>query len=295
MKKKEEILLPQLTPEMIKQQKQIEFLQECWYKRKFKRQKSTFVNAGIEFFERNDVFIGNFKLTESYFGTYELELIDKSMDLANRPIFENKALFTYLKSMYLQKDYEVEVEELKPYNFNSELTSLQIGNLLLSATNYVDRYKISLVDKEKGIDNKYIDERIDFKKIVKILQKFKLTKKEYDKYNEVKINEMLEAHFRLFCENAHKSSGKLNGYYDLELGNSEFVIEIKLASQMDSKGNKDRASGQIKRYLTEFKKNTFLLLIIGTDNEKNQKNVIELEKEILNDYKCFYYYLEIED
>jgi hypothetical protein len=72
----------------------------------------------------------------------------------------------------------------------------------------------------------------------------------------------------------------LRGAFDLDLGKMNFVIEMKLASSLKKTGERDRVSGQTKRYLQDFKKNNFLMLVFGENADRVDRNVISLETEI---------------
>jgi len=79
----------------------------------------------------------------------------------------------------------------------------------------------------------------------------------------------------------NKSPGTLKGYFDIEIGRFEYIIEIKKASSLTS-GQRDRAVGQISKYLklSDYKTANFLLLIIGLPEERDSKWVNELERDL---------------
>jgi hypothetical protein len=245
--------------------------------------------------KQEKILIGNFKLDKGFlFGDYDLSLIDKEKDLDNNPISENKLVKAHLQALIRQGITEIHSNELHPFNLNTKLGEMTFENITIYQIGLSQSYRIDFVDKEKGIENKFNDDNIDFKKVLNTLQKFKLRKKTLEESTEVQLNKRLEEHFRKYFENAHRSSGNLRGAFDLELGKMNFVIEMKLASSLKKTGERDRASGQAKRYLQDFKKNNFLMLVIGEKADRADRNVISLETEIKNDYKCYFHFLEAE-
>jgi hypothetical protein len=271
----------------------IKFLQDTWKEGYSSIKKSTLEKNGFEIKDEK-IEIGNFKLNKSFlFGDYNLELIDNKKDLNNIPIAENNLAKTHLKALISQGINEIHSNELNQFNLNTKLGKMNFDNITIYQIGITQRYKIDLIDKERGIENKIIDDKIDFIKVINVLHEFKLKKKDLKEMTEVQINKKLEDHFRKYFENAHKSSGNLRGAFDIELGKMNFVIELKLAASLKKTNERDRASGQAKRYLQEFKKNNFLMLVIGNKEDKDDKNIISLETEIKKDFKCYFYFLEV--
>lgn len=272
----------------------IKFLQDTWKEGYTGVKKSTLEKQGFDI-THNKIEIGNFLLTKGFlFGDYDISIINKANDLNNIPISENKFAKSHLQALLRQGISEIHSNELHPFNLNTKLGKMVFENITIYQIGLSESYRIDLVDKEKGIENKIKDDKIDFKKVLNTLEKFELTKKILKESSEVQLNKLLEDHFRLFFENAHRSSGNLRGAFDLDLGKMNFVIEMKLASSLKKTGERDRASGQAKRYLQDFKKNNFLLLVIGENSDRADRNVISLENEIKNDYKCYFHFLEAE-
>lgn len=272
----------------------LKFLQDTWKEGYSSIKKSTMEKQGFDT-KQDKILIGNFKLDKGFlFGDYDLALIDKEKDLDNNPISENKLAKAHLQALIRQGITEIHSKELHPFNLNTKLGKMTFENITIYQIGLSQSYRIDFVDKEKGIENKIKDDKIDFKKVLNTLQKFELSKKTLAESTEVQLNKQLEEHFRKYFENAHRSSGNLRGAFDLDLGKMNFVIEMKLASSLKKTGERDRASGQAKRYLQDFKKNNFLMLVIGENADRADRNVISLETEIKNDYKCYFHFLEAE-
>ena len=275
----------------------LKFIQDTWHEGYSGVKKSSLEKQGFDV-QHDVIKIGNFKLTKGFlFGDFDIEIIDKNRDLNNDLIQDNKSAKSYLQALIRQGITEVSSKELKGFNLNTRLSQMIFENISISKFEYItgissDTYSISLVNKERGIENKIRGEKIDFKKVLQVLDSYKLTKKKLAENTEVQLNKELEEHFRNHIESAQRSSGNLRGAFDLELGKMHFVIEIKLAASLKKTSERDRASGQAKRYLQDFKKNNFLMLVIGEMADRADKNVISLEQEIKNDYKCYFHFLE---
>jgi hypothetical protein len=272
----------------------LKFLQDTWKEGYSSIKKSTMEKQGFDT-KQDKILMGNFKLDKGFlFGDYDLALIDKEKDLDNNPISENKLAKAHLQALIRQGITEIHSKELHPFNLNTKLGKMTFENITIYQIGLTQSYRIDFVDKEKGIENKIKDDKIDFKKVLNTLQKFELSKETLKESSEVQLNKQLEDHFRKYFENAHRSSGNLRGAFDLDLGKMNFVIEMKLASSLKKTGERDRASGQAKRYLQDFRKNNFLMLVIGENADRVDRNVISLETEIKNDFKCYFHFLEAE-
>jgi len=238
---------------------------------------------------------GNFLLIkDNLFGGYDLKIKDKDKDLDNLPYNNNKNSFMHLEALFKQNIPEIHSDELKSFNINTRISPIIIRNIKLTQSGLSQRYKIELNDIEKGPDEKWLDKSIDFKKILICLHEYKFTLKKYNEFSEVNLNSELETHFKHYFERVAKSVGKQKGLFDIVLGDMMFVIELKLASSLKKTGERQRASGQVKQYITEFNSRNFLFLVAGDKSDKQDKNVKSLEFEILKEFKCYYYYLEAE-
>lgn len=270
----------------------IKYLQDTWKEGYTSIKKSSVEKQGFDM-KPEKIEIGNFRLTKGFFlSDYDLSIIDKNKDLDGKPIGENQLTKAHLQALLRQGITEIHSRELLQFNLHAKLGQMTFENISLTQIGLSERYRIDLVNKERGIDNKIKGENIDFKKVLHVIEQYKLSKKKLSEKTEVQINKELEEHFRGHFESAQRSSGNLRGAFDLELGKMHFVIELKLAAHLKKTGERDRASGQAKRYLQDFKKNNFLMLVIGHKADKEERNVISLEHEIKNDFKCYYHFLE---
>tara|TARA_B110001450_G_C17534821_1_gene446121 strand:- start:75 stop:920 length:846 start_codon:yes stop_codon:yes gene_type:complete len=271
--------------------KQLVFLIETWQEGYKSIKTSTAEREGFDVSEK-DIEVENFRLIkDGLFGGYSLKIIDKNKDLENNLIEENSKALKHLQNIWKQGISEIHSKELHPFSLNTRIGKMTFGNLKLSQSGLSDSYRIELIDKDRGADGKWSDESVDYKKVLKVLQDYKLTKTKLSNSTETKINSELEKHFRKYFENANKSTGKIRGLFDLVVGNMNFVIELKMAKSLKNSGQRQRASGQIKQYLEEFGNKNLMLLVVGTEDLKQDKNIKSLEKEVLKDFKCYYHYV----
>lgn len=275
----------------------LKFIQDTWHEGYSGVKKSSLEKQGFDV-QSDTIEIGNFKLTKGFlFGDFDLEIIDQNRDLDNNLLGENKSAKSYLQALIRQGITKVSSKELKEFNLNTRISQMVFENISINKVFSIagistENYSIDFLNNERGIENKIKGEKIDFKKVLQVLESYKLSKKKLAEKTEVQLNKELEEHFRNHFESAQRSSGNLRGAFDLELGKMHFVIEIKLAASLKKTSERDRASGQAKRYLQDFKKNNFLMLVIGEKSDRADKNVISLEQEIKNDYKCYFHFLE---
>tara|TARA_B100000768_G_C11187648_1_gene335820 strand:- start:118 stop:963 length:846 start_codon:yes stop_codon:yes gene_type:complete len=271
--------------------KQLVFLIETWQEGYKSIKTSTAEREGFDVSEK-DIEVENFRLIKNeLFGGYSLKIIDKNKDLENNLIEENSKALKHLQNIWKQGISEIHSKELHPFSLNTRIGKMTFGNLKLSQSGLSDSYRIELIDKDRGADGKWSDESVDYKKVLKVLQNYKLTKTKLSNSTETKINSELEKHFRKYFENANKSTGKIRGLFDLVVGNMNFVIELKMAKSLKNSGQRQRASGQIKQYLEEFGNKNLMLLVVGSEDLKQDKNIKSLEKEVLKDFKCYYHYV----
>ncbi|MCD4794359.1 MAG: hypothetical protein K8R54_14075 [Bacteroidales bacterium] len=274
---------------------QIDFLKQTWIEGYKSIKVTTAKNEGFDT-SKKEIIIGNYKLVKDglFYDYYKIKLINIDNDLDNNPISENNKAFKYIQTLYNQGTTEIHSKDLYPFNLNTKLGKFSIGNVQLTQIGISEKYRISLLNPEMSTDGKLKDESVNYKNVIQVLQEFSISKKKLQDINEVKLNDELEKHFRKHFENAHKSTGKLRGLFDLVIGNLDFVIELKLSKSIKNSGARQRASGQIKQYLKEYQSKNFLLLVVGNIDDKQDKNIKSLEKEITKEYKCFYHFLETE-
>jgi hypothetical protein len=270
----------------------IKTLQEWWKEDTASLKTKTIEKLGLDT-TKDKIEIGNFLLLkDNFFGGYGLKIKDKEKDLDNLLYSKDSKSFEHLEALYRQKISDISSAEIKNLNINTRINPIIIRNIKITQGGLFHRYRIELNDSNKTPDGKWLDNSIDFKKIISCIEQYRYTSQKCRDFSEVQLNKDLESHFKIFFEKVARSGGKQKSLFDLVLGDMTFVIEIKLASSLKSMGKSYSASGQIKAYLNEFKKKNFLLLVAGNRTDKQDKNVESLKAEVLNDFKCYFYYLE---
>lgn len=252
--------------------------------------------------------IGNFSLSKSrhfiWGEYYKIEIKDDNLDLDGKKTEDNKPLLNYLQAEFRRNNLSIFASDLRDFNVNTKRSEIKIANFKLTESivgginNLLDgkvekTFDLRLSDKRFGADNKIINEKINFKEIQKILNKFNLSSYDYEKNGEVAINKMLESHFQNYFQNATRSGGAKKAFYDLMIGDPEnnkgFAIELKLASSLlNSSGQRQRASGQVKEYVKNLKNTNLILVILGYKEDYLNKNIKSLEVEIESDYNCYF-------
>jgi len=242
--------------------------------------------------------IGNFRLKLNTWGKYSISIIDNNKDLNNILISEKTKAFKYFQTLLKKSKTKISPNDLLDFNLNDRIKYLQIGNIEIidNSTPFSRLIKreldIQISDTNKNSDGKWKNNSINYKNVIKVLQEFQITN--FNKITEVKVNKLLEDHFRKYFENAHKSKGGSDSLYDLVIGDNDFVIEIKMSKAIKTASGRQKASGQIKQYISEYDVKNFMLLIVGDKEDKQNEKVQYLENEVINDYNCFYYFLEFE-
>lgn len=104
----------------------------------------------------------------------------------------------------------------------------------------------------------------------------------------------LKKHFktiqRQYVIGNHKSKRER---IDLDLGNGNLGIEIKLAKLLRKTNERNRLLGQIDLYKTrKYANKPIIVIIVGTEENSKDENLIEL-REILANKQAFFYYLKL--
>ncbi|MFH2140877.1 MAG: hypothetical protein ABIJ97_00540, partial [Bacteroidota bacterium] len=175
------------------------------------------------------------------------------------------------------------------YNFIPTLTDFTIENMRLNCeaeyafgifeynNNY---YDINIADETKNIDGLYVDSSIDIDLILKVLHDYKYPVKNADKISELELNKQLENHLKKYFVNVKKSGTSNKGLIDLIIGSDlNFGIELKLSKELKKSNQSDRAVGQVERYMEIFK-NNFIVIIAGKKEDKQEKYVQDLIKNV---------------
>ena len=199
---------------------------------------------------------------------------------------------TKIKSMYQSGIEELSFEEAKNMGIDvGDHISIE-PNLLLEKQYYFLAYTIKLSDLKKDLEGRWLDQYVDFKKIIIALNEFKISKKVLSDTKEVVLNKSLERHFKKYFVSAHMSSGKQRSYFDLVIGNMNYVIEIKLARALKNTGQMQKAIGQIDGYKNEVKDNNLILLVIGEKMDRQDKNILYIKSDVEIKKECKFYFLE---
>lgn len=108
---------------------------------------------------------------------------------------------------------------------------------------------------------------------------------------ELDLNKELEDHFRKHFM-IEKRGGRSNeGDIDLIIGaNHDYGIKLKLAKELTKANISQKTICQIELYTRQFK-GRFMLIVAGSEMDKNYKFVSEVVRKAKNN-NCAYYYLE---
>ena len=274
--------------------KLINDLQKLYKKGEFKLKSDFIKKYKIE--NLKNLIFRNLKISKSLFGSFSIVIINELDDLNGVKISKNSKLNKRLRELWNSEITEINFSELSKLDISTPAQKIEIGNFHLQLRDPIrewhlnsECYKIKILDSKKNSDNLMKDSNITKEKIISILNDFTFNLNIYTKNNEVKINNLLEKHFRKYFLNVRRSSLSNKGLIDLVIGeDNNFGIEIKLARELLKSNQCDRAIGQHIRYSEEFNDN-FLIIIFGTLDEKSEKYVQYFFKKV---GKPNYYYKE---
>lgn len=284
-------------------QKALELVQKEFIKQKSKYSMSTAyiepeklkkvrVNTSKKIIE-----LGNLILKKDNWPTdnYSINLVDEKKDLIGMPIKNHSKLLARVQKLWEQAEKKIPYEDLYKLKIWTPLSPIKVGNFELNTGIFNGNYfGISLIDENKDGYGRWIDNAVEHKKVVKVLGQYKFTKNQMRTLKEPRLNAELEIHFRQYFDNANKSKGNLKGIFDLEIGNMSYVMELKLSSAAKKTDQRDRAYGQMKRYLDEFKSKNYMLLIAGDKADKQNSNIKALKKAAEKEFGVNYYFMEAE-
>lgn len=284
-------------------QKALELVQKEFIKQKSKYSMSTAyieteklkkvrVNTSKKIIE-----LGNLILKKDLWLTdkYSINLADERKDLNGVPIKDHPFLLVRIQKLWDQVEMKISYEDLYKLKIWTPLSIIKVGNFELNTGIFSGSYfGISLIDENKDGYGRWVDNAVEHKKVVKVLEKYKFTKNQMRTLKETNLNAELEKHFRQYFDTANKSKGNLKGIFDLEIGNMSYVIELKLSSAAKKTDQRDRAYGQMKRYLDEFKSKNYMLLIAGDKADKQNDNIKALKKAAEKEFGVNYYFMEAE-
>jgi hypothetical protein len=238
---------------------------------------------------------GNVKITNDFWNGLSVSLVDNQRDLDGNLISSNKKLIGRVKNLFENGTKRISVSELKDMNIWNPAKEIPIGNIMLK--NYsdflfsYDYYEIKIIDEKKNIDGLWKDSVISTTTVLDVLHKFDIATSRLLKMKELDLNKDLECHFRQHFMTVKKGGRSNEGDIDLIIGtNHNYGIELKLAKELTKANISQKAIGQIELYTRQFKGN-FMLIIAGSEMDKNDKFVSEVVRKARNS-NCAYYYLE---
>ena len=281
-------------------QKQIAFLQKLW---------KNDINT-IDFSKAKEIFGIDENQTEKHFGNFLLKkknilgfskkessfiinLIDDNFDLDNNPIIKNTKFVKFIQDKVQQGITEIHETDLLKFNISHMAHDFQLGNILISRKSISSKFNLTIIDETRDFDRKLNDNSFDINDVIRAINEFKIKNCDYEKCNENHWNKLLETYLKKHFINAHQQAGKTKGIFDLVIGKDEVVVEIKLSKSLKSIGVYQRALGQIEMYLDlKGYDGVFLILLIGSKSQKQDKYVKELEGKIEKKKRCKFHYLQ---
>jgi hypothetical protein len=225
--------------------------------------------------------IGNIKFEKHIlFDSYYFSVIDKSKDLDGNPISENPKLLQRVHSLWEAGKKEIPFKDLHNLNIPTLASELKIGNILLSNYLGIDSsYDIQISNKEKNIDDKWLDSAVTITKVMDTLIEFPYDKNMLE-LAEVPLNKELEKFFKEHFESVKKSDTSNKGLIDLTIGNdkNKIAIELKLSRKIKLANESQKCRGQIEDYKKQFGSN-LILVIAGDKADKQEKYLQECIKK----------------
>jgi hypothetical protein len=219
--------------------------------------------------------IGNIKFEKDlFFDTFYFSITDKQKDLDGNPINENTKLLHRIHTLYEAGKREFPFSELHILNILPLPSEIKIGNILLSNYLGIDKsYDITLIAKEKNIDNKWLDSSVTITRVLDTLINFQYDKKMLE-LAEVPLNKELEKYFKEHFESVKKSDTSNKGLIDLTISNekNKVAIELKLSRKLKQANESQKCRGQIEDYHKQFGKN-LILVVAGLKSEMDDKYV----------------------
>lgn len=208
------------------------------------------------------------------FDKYYLSIIDKQKDLDGNLISQNAKLYHRIHAIYEGGKREFPFSELLSFNILPLASEIKFGNILLSNYMGIDKsYDITMVDKERNIDNKWLDNSVTMTKVLDTLTNFQYDRKMLELV-EVPLNKELEKYFKEHFESVKKSDTSNKGLIDLTIGKdkNKIAIELKLSRKLKLANESQKCRGQIEDYHKQFG-NKLILVIAGLKSEMDDKYV----------------------
>jgi hypothetical protein len=279
-----------MKPKSKENTKAIKAIQELHLNGKSEVGKNDLEKLGIET-SSSKIELRNIKLEKNLlFDSFYISVIDKLKDLDGNLISQNVKLLQRIHSLYEAGKTEIPFIDLYKLNIPSVASEIKIGNILLSNYLGIDRsYDISVINREKNIDNKWLDKSVSINRVMDVLVDFHYDKKMLE-LAEVPLNKELEIFFKEYFESVKKSDTSNKGLIDLTIGNekNKVAIELKLSRKIKLANESQKCRGQIEDYKQQFGSN-LILVIAGEKSDKQEKYLQECIKkaEILG-IKSFY-------
>lgn len=269
-------------------------LQELWYQGETGFLKySVIENLGFNM-EEEHIEIGNFVLKQYTFPNhYNMSLIDKTKDLNGKPIDDNVKAIKFIQSAWKDDNTEIEPTDLQKFALNTKLNSFTIGNFNLSIGLFSRNYTLSLKDKERGIDNRVIDEYVTVQRVLKDVKSYSTEGTTY--YAESSFEESLYDYLALKYENVHRQvsiGGVKSLKIDLDIGNGKVGIELKIADKVTRSAEKQRLIGQLHDYTEKkYRENNLIVAVTGESKYEMDISIKEVEKLVKNQYRCYFVFI----
>lgn len=270
--------------------KEAKYLQQLLIERKKDYTKSDIEKGGLDT-SLKKFELGNFRVEkDSFFGLYTISVIDKQKDIYGNPISQKSEFIHRVRSLWETGKKEIPFSEVFSFDIITPASEIRIGNILLS--NYLGltkSYDISLIDKEKNIDNKWLNNAVTINRVMDALLNF-----HYDEnllaLAEVPLNKEIEKYFKEHFESVKKSDTSNKGLIDLTIGNekSKIAIELKLSRKIKLASESQKCRGQIEDYKKQFGSN-LILVIAGEKTDRQEKYLQECIKKAEElGIKCFF-------
>lgn len=225
--------------------------------------------------------IGNIKFEKDMlFETFYFSVKDKLRDLDEKLISENQKLMQRIHVLWEAEKKEISFKDLAALNIPAAASELKIGNVLLSNYIGIDKsYDIELINKNKNIDNKWIDSSVTMARVKDVLSDFDYNKKMFA-LAEVPLNKELEIYFKQHFVSVKKSDTSNKGLIDLTIGNekNKIALELKLSRKIKQSSESQKCRGQIEDYNKQYGSN-LILVIAGEAKDKQEKYLQECTRK----------------
>ncbi len=207
--------------------------------------------------------------------TFNFSVIDKLKDLDGHLISENGKLLHRIHTLWDAGKRAIPFKDLFDLNIPAIASEIKVGNILLSNYLGIDKsYDIAVINKEKNIDNKWLDSSVTMSRVLDALIDFHYDEKMLN-LAEVPLNKELEIYFKTHFESVKKSDTSNKGLIDLSIGNekSKIAMELKLARKIKQANESQKCRGQIEDYKKQFGSN--LILVIAGDKADRQEKYLQ--------------------